>query len=437
MLKNKEIAISCANLSKAYSFYATPKNYLLDLIFRTNKRGIIKDALSNVSFEVKKGEIVGIIGKNGAGKSTLLKILTGNLNANSGEYQVNGRISAILELGSGFSEESTGIENIRMGCLCLGMSDKEINKKIQWIIDFSELGDAIHHPFKTYSSGMKSRLTFATAISVDPEIFIVDEALAAGDAYFVQKCLLRIKEICQSGATVLFVSHSESIVMDLCDKAIWLDKGKVLAVGKAEPVCKAYIKSVWDLKEKDIEEKNKVSAREQAIDDDAKKVVEIQQIASTSEYVLGGESIKIVNVDIVDENFVSKNIFTSGDVFQISVEWEGDSIASEICCSFRIDDPSGAVRCSFEGYEHNEYLQSEGPLSGRGRVVYKIENLDLGMGDYSLSLSLSKKMMPRGKEAILHYIEKVKYFSVKRRVNRELYVPYEPEFQLMVDEIIA
>ena len=178
-----------------------------------------------------------------------MKIITGTLTPTSGKVLVNGRVSAILELGTGFHPEYTGRQNVITGGMCLGMTRKQIEAKLPWILEFSELEHVIDLPFKTYSSGMQARLTFATAISVEPEAVYLDEALSAGDAYFVNKCMRRVREICDSGATVLFVSHSEGLVGELCDRAIWIQDGRILMSGEAEPVAKAYTKSIWDRQE--------------------------------------------------------------------------------------------------------------------------------------------------------------------------------------------
>jgi len=234
-----DYAIRAINIGKAFPQYSSLIGMATEFItgeYAQPPRWVLKD----ISFEIARGEVVGIVGSNGAGKSTLLKILAGLLDATTGTVDIRGRLSAILELGTGFDGNYTGRENVITGGMCLGMSREEVEAKLPWIIDFSGLHAVIDEPFRTYSSGMQARLTFATAICIDPDILIVDEALAAGDSYFVHKCMRRIREICQSGSTVLFVSHSSQLVAQLCTTAIWLENGTIREIGPAREISKQY-----------------------------------------------------------------------------------------------------------------------------------------------------------------------------------------------------
>ncbi len=236
-----ETVIEVKNLSKTYRLYDKNSDRVREALHLT-RRPRHKDhhALSDVSFCVSKGETVGLIGTNGSGKSTILKIITGVLTPTGGEVKVNGRISALLELGAGFNNEYTGIENIYLNGTMTGFTEKEIDERLQDILDFADIGDFVYQPVKTYSSGMFVRLAFALAINIDPEILIVDEALSVGDVFFQAKCYRKFEEFKAQGRTIIFVSHDMSSIAKYCDRVILLEKGKKLGEGKPRQMLDVY-----------------------------------------------------------------------------------------------------------------------------------------------------------------------------------------------------
>jgi len=239
-----DIAIRVSQLSKMFKIYRKPGDMFWELL-SSKPRHTPFWALYDVSFAVKRGQVVGLIGRNGAGKSTLLKIITGTLDKTSGEVEVHGRISSILELGTGFNGEYTGRENVYLGGLMVGMSREEVRSKLDWIIEFSELQAFIDQPFKTYSTGMQARLTFSTAVCIDPDILIVDEALAVGDAKFQLKCFSKIDEFRRAGRTILLVSHAMNTITTFCDHAIFLEGGRIVDQGEPQRITKVYYQMLF------------------------------------------------------------------------------------------------------------------------------------------------------------------------------------------------
>jgi ABC-type polysaccharide/polyol phosphate transport system ATPase subunit len=235
--------IKIEGISKKFKLYRSPADRLKEILFRKQYH---KDliALNNISFEIGKGQTLGIIGQNGAGKSTLMKILSGIIIPDSGKIHIDGKVTGLLELGTGFNYEMTGLENIYMNGTLIGMTLNEIERKKQAIIDFSELGEFLQEPIKTYSSGMTMRLAFSIAIHADPTCFLVDEALAVGDAYFQQKCMRKMQEFRERGGSIVFVSHDTNAVITLCDYAILLDHGKMISYGIPRSIVDLYISQI-------------------------------------------------------------------------------------------------------------------------------------------------------------------------------------------------
>jgi len=241
-----DVAIRVKNVSKVYQIYDKPQDRLKQSLWRGRKQFCREfRALDDVSFEVRKGETIGIIGRNGSGKSTLLQIICGTLAATSGSVAVNGRVAALLELGAGFNKQFTGRENVYMNASILGLHKEEIDEKYDDIVRFAEIGDFIDQSVGTYSSGMFVRLAFAVQSVVDPDVFIIDEALAVGDEKFQRKCFARLEQLKSKGTSILFVSHSPSSIIELCDKTLFLDHGRRLMFAGAAETVRAYQQLIY------------------------------------------------------------------------------------------------------------------------------------------------------------------------------------------------
>lgn len=302
-----DIVISVKNVSKEFRLYDNPvSGPIKELLFPWRKDQFSKRfwAVKDVSLEVKRGEVVGIIGPNGAGKTTLLKMIAGLLPVDKGSISVKGRVTALLALGVGVHPEFTGRENIYFGGLLLGMSKEEINRKMEGIIEFAELGDFIGQPFRTYSSGMKARLLFAISMSIDPDVLIVDEALATGDSYFLSKSRKKILDLCNSGATILFVSHNLSQIQELCGRAYFLAKGEILGAGTPESMVAEYNSYIFNIKS---------------------RCASILNSKNNDFFIVSGNlDVVIDDVKIVNLSEKKNDIFYSGDSIKIQIYYKNN-----------------------------------------------------------------------------------------------------------------
>lgn len=327
-----DITIKVENLTKIYRLYENPIDRLKESLHPFRKK-YHHDfyALNNVSFELKKGESIGIIGKNGAGKSTLLKILTGVLTPSQGRVDVKGNVLALLELGAGFNPEISGIENIYFNGAILGASREEIDLKLDAILEFADIGDFVYQKVKTYSSGMYVRLAFAIIANMDPEVLIVDEALAVGDAVFTQKCMRFIRSFQEHG-TLLFVSHDTGAVQNLCQSALWLEQGKIQKIGPSRTVAEDYLKfslqALYGDEQKLATVTNKIKV-EEIVDSDA-PVVRSESDVDYEAQVVGRENLdhargwntgaaEILNLTLTSRFSDSGEIFTGGELVRIAI----------------------------------------------------------------------------------------------------------------------
>jgi lipopolysaccharide transport system ATP-binding protein len=366
------------SISKKFKSYHSPADRLKEIIFRKRyHREIV--ALENISFEVGEGETLGIVGQNGAGKSTILKILSGILLPDTGSIEIDGKITGILELGTGFNPELTGIENIYMNGTFLGMTRSEIDQKKSEIMDFAELGDFIYEPIKTYSSGMLMRLAFSIAIHAEPKCFLVDEALSVGDAYFQQKCMRKIIEFKNSGGSIIFISHDMNAVKTLCDSALLLDKGHVLDYGDPKSIIDFYYGMILKKSHMGNTDVEVIKAN----------VHEKGVVSSTST----GE-IKLISFNILNEQNEKVSYIESEQAVKFVCELESLKDLSEPHYGLAIRNSLGV-----SVFETNTYCMGvANPPLRKGQAVkitYEME-VPLSAGDYSISVGVANKGYDRG-----------------------------------------
>ena len=431
MSSNNEYAIQVQDVSKIYKLYDKPIDRLKESLSLTHKN-YHKDffALSDISFNVKKGETVGIIGTNGSGKSTILKIITGVLTPTSGQVRVSGVISALLELGAGFNMDYTGIENIYMNGTMMGFSKKQMDEKLPDILEFADIGDFVYQPVKTYSSGMFVRLAFALSINVEPEILIVDEALSVGDVFFQSKCYRRMEEIRKNGTTILMVTHDMGSVIKYCDRVVLLNKGHYVAEGAPGKMVDLYKKilanQMDDLEEELLEmndfsggmdEEDGVKNTDPAEHSEAKPVHsglmkdKITINPNRTEY--GNGKAEIYDLGMFDERGNLTNLLLKGEYFTIKEKIRfHDSIQAPIF-TYTIKDKKGAdltgTNTMFEGAEIRPVK------NGDEYEVNFRQKMTLQGGEYLLSMSCTG--FEQGEHTVYHRLYDVANITVISNKN--------------------
>ena len=388
-----EVAIRVDDVSKLYKLYDKPSDRLKESLGLTRKK-LYKEhyALHNVSFDVKRGETVGIIGTNGSGKSTILKIITGVLNPSGGHVEIDGRISALLELGAGFNMEYTGIENIYLNGTMIGFSREEIDAKIQDILDFADIGDFVHQPVKTYSSGMFVRLAFAVAINIDPEILIVDEALSVGDVFFQAKCYKKFEDFKKMGKTILFVSHDLGSISKYCDRVVLLNRGKKLAEGTPKEMVSMYKRimvnqdkaeeiAAHQMDMSSLEEDDEKEIKEAACEGQWKNHYNLNP--DVDEY--GNGAAEIEDFAIIDENGNYTNAIVKGTRFRLKSKVKFKQDVHDPIFTYTFKNIQGVAITG----TNTMYEKKDVPLAKEGETYVATFEQDMFLqgGEYLLSMS--------------------------------------------------
>ena len=378
-----EDAIRVEHLSKMYKLYDKPSDRLKESLGLSKKKRYREHyALRDVSFDIKKGETVGIIGTNGAGKSTILKIITGVLSPTEGEVTVDGRISALLELGAGFNMEYTGIENIYLNGTMIGFSEEEIDARLDDILAFADIGEFVNQPVKSYSSGMFVRLAFAVAINIDPEILIVDEALSVGDVFFQAKCYRKFEEFKQEGKTILFVSHDLGSISKYCDRVILLDHGKVAGTGSPKEMVDRYkrlLVNQWpDAEEKKLPKSAKNREK-------TGWITPFEMNPGALEY--GDKRAEMLGFLVEDANGLQTNTIEKGAEFTLKVRVQFHTKIEDPIFAFTVKDMRGT-----EITGTNTMFERIATPTGEDGDIYVVsytQRADLQGGEYLISFGLT------------------------------------------------
>lgn len=390
-----EVVIDLQNVSKYYKLYKGPSERLKEALHPMSKRYHSRHyALNRISLQIKKGEILGVVGRNGCGKSTFLKLITGVLQPSDGHISVKEKITALLELGAGFNPDFTGIDNVNFYSKILGLSDKQIKEKLPSIIKFAELGEYLYQPVKTYSSGMKSRLGFSVAVHVDPEILVLDEVLAVGDALFRRKCYAKMEEFFKAGKTIIYVSHDANSINQLCNRAIFIHEGDVIMDGEPREVTKYYEKLLFS-KGESVE---KIAKEIRTLAKSVTPEIEVGKVKMTPVDEMGTRETKLnpyfiyglrpsstvvyqnYDVEIIDPEIRTLsgervNILVTGECYKYVYRVRFGVDAKEVSLGFHIKDEKGMSISRAALHQANECL----PLVKQGAILEVTWNFECAL----------------------------------------------------------
>jgi len=418
-----DIVISVHNLGKAYRLYDHPQDRLKHHLFwRFGKEyGRAFWALREVSFDVKKGEAVGVVGRNGSGKSTLLQLLAGTLKPSEGTIHIRGRISALLELGSGFNPEYTGRQNVFFNGAILGISSAEMQRRFDDIAAFADIGQFMDQPVKTYSSGMFARLAFAVAVAVDPDILIVDEILAVGDYGFQQKCATRMRQMRDNGLTLVYVSHGPDSIKSICSKAIFLMEGKPAYWGGAEQAVNLYFNYLR-------QQANQEAMRVQS--DIARPVAVETPVQGTMRYGTG--HVQIERVELQDDAGACCRAFRFGDFINLLVQLKSHIDTEHLSVSYLVRDLTGIDLTGTTTFDEHVKIPFM-PKGSRAEIRIRFPNL-LRQGNFGISVAINRNSQPDYADNILFdQVDGCAYFIVipnpDRPVHYKFHTPVEVQFR--------
>lgn len=383
MNNDTDYAIRVKNVEKYFKVYMDKGNMLKERIIFANRNKYEKrQILNGISFDIPKGQAVGLIGRNGCGKSTTLKMLTKILKPNAGEVEVNGRVSSLIELGAGFHPDMTGRENIYINATIFGLDKEEIDARLDDIIRFSELEDYIDNPVRTYSSGMYMRLAFAVAINVNADVLLIDEILAVGDVSFQKKCFERLKEIKEEGTTIVIVSHSMEQLYSICDRLIWIEKGRILEDGEPKLIGMHYLDSMEDDRIARLANESK----EKLVDDRGRSILELTQNVHPEARRDGTHKVKFTSVNLYDKDGNPCQTFSTGDKAVLKLGYETGLDSPKV--NFNMD----FVKDNWQ-YCYGSCFTKPGDelpvLKKSGTVIFTIDKLMLLPGKYYLDVGIN------------------------------------------------